>query len=72
MGFDPAVVRFAVDVLGPEHVLVGSDWPIVWRDPSRARVVETLAAAGAPRPDRELIASGNARRLLRLPLPALA
>jgi predicted TIM-barrel fold metal-dependent hydrolase len=66
MGFDPAVIRFAVDVLGPERVLVGSDWPIMWREPSRRRVTETLAEIPIAPEERALIAGGNARRLLGL------
>ena len=67
MGFDPAAIGFAVDVLGPSHVLVGSDWPIMGREPARTQVEESLAAAGLSFDERELIASGNARRLLGLP-----
>ncbi len=29
MGFDPAAIRFALDLLGVEHVMLGSDWPIM-------------------------------------------
>lgn len=72
MGFDPAPVRFALDALGPEHVLVGSDWPIIDRAPSRERVEALLDAVGAEGTDRELIAGGNARRLLKLPARAAA
>ena len=72
MGFDPAVARFAIDALGPEHVLIGSDWPIIDRDASKARVAALLDAAGVVGADRELIAAGNARRLLRLPAPVSA
>jgi predicted TIM-barrel fold metal-dependent hydrolase len=70
MGFDPAVVRFFVDVVGPGHVLVGSDWPIIDRDASRDRVTELLDAIGATGEDRERIAGGNALGLLGL-TPAL-
>jgi predicted TIM-barrel fold metal-dependent hydrolase len=64
MGFDPAVVRFFVDVVGPGHVLVGSDWPIIDRDASRDRVAALLDAIGAEGADRERIAGGNALALL--------
>jgi predicted TIM-barrel fold metal-dependent hydrolase len=70
MGFDPAVVRFLVDVLGPERVLVGSDWPIMWREASAARVEDTLAEAGLGARDAALVGGGNASRLLALPAPA--
>src|SRR4051794_25286711 len=29
MGLNPAVIRAAVDILGADHVLMGTDWPIV-------------------------------------------
>jgi predicted TIM-barrel fold metal-dependent hydrolase len=68
MGFDPAVTRFLLDTLGPEQVLVGSDWPIMWRDASRDRVERMLADAGADDRAAALVAGGNAQRLLRLRL----
>lgn len=71
MGFDPAAVRFAIDALGPENVLVGSNRPIVGRAASRTRVEALLDAVGAQDPDRRLIAGGNARRLLGLAQPAV-
>lgn len=71
MGFDPHTIRYLVDTVGVEHVLIGSDWPIMWRDPSRARVVEVLAAAGLTAEQADLVSSGNARRLLaRAPVAA--
>lgn len=66
MGFDPPAVRFAVEALGAEHVLVGSDWPIMWRNSDRGRVEETLTAAGLDAHERALIAAGNAADLLGL------
>ncbi|MDO8211673.1 amidohydrolase family protein [Conexibacter sp. CPCC 206217] len=66
MGFDPAATRFALDLLGPEQVVVGSDWPIMWRDASRERVERMLAQAGADAETSALVAGGNARRLLAL------
>jgi predicted TIM-barrel fold metal-dependent hydrolase len=72
MGFDPAAARFAVDALGADHVLVGSDWPIIDRDASRERVTALLDAIGAEGDDRVAVAGGNARRLLRLPSPVTA
>lgn len=69
MGFDAAAVRFALDALGPEHVLIGSDWPIIDRDAGAVRVAELLDATELDAVGRELVAAGNARRLLRLPAP---
>lgn len=64
MGFDPAAIRFAVDLLGPEHVLMGSDWPIMPIMP-RQRVQETLTAAGLMADQQAAVMSGNVTRLLK-------
>ncbi len=63
MGFDPAMIRFAVDLLGAEHVLMGSDWPIM-PIPSRQRVQETLTSAGLNAEQQMMIIGGNTERLL--------
>lgn len=65
MGFDPAVVRFAIDAVGVEHVLIGSDWPVMARDASPERVSALFDAVGLAGDDAALVAGGNARRLLR-------
>lgn len=64
MGFHPALIRLSVEVLGTRHVLAGSDWPIVNDAPIAQRLEAALEAAGVDAAGRELIASGNARRLL--------
>jgi aminocarboxymuconate-semialdehyde decarboxylase len=64
MGFDPALIRATAEILGSDHVLVGSDWPIVNEKPIRARVEHALTAAGLDGEGRRLVAAGNARRLL--------
>lgn len=64
MGFDPAFVRAIVAVLGTDRVLVGSDWPIMARAATGARVGSTLARAGLGGPDARALAAGNALRLL--------
>jgi predicted TIM-barrel fold metal-dependent hydrolase len=63
MGLDPSVLKFALDILGPERVLVGSDWPI-WESLSRDNVTRVFDRAGLSEADRRLIAGGNAERLL--------
>jgi predicted TIM-barrel fold metal-dependent hydrolase len=65
MGYAPAAIRFAADLLGPDHVLVGGDWPIAARDTTRPRVEAALAAARLEPAEAELVAGGNALRLLR-------
>jgi aminocarboxymuconate-semialdehyde decarboxylase len=64
MGFHPALIRASVDVLGVEHVLAGSDWPIVNDAPIRGRLEHALDSAGIEPAGQALIAGGNARRLL--------
>jgi predicted TIM-barrel fold metal-dependent hydrolase len=64
MGFDPATIRFAVDLQGAEHVLVGSDWPIM-PIASRQYVDEVLAKLDLTDPQKAAILGGNATRLLR-------
>ncbi|HVW46380.1 MAG TPA: amidohydrolase family protein [Solirubrobacterales bacterium] len=66
MGFDAPALRFAVDVVGAEHVVVGSDWPIMWRNAGRDRVEEMIGAAGLDEHDGALVAAGNAADLLGL------
>lgn len=64
MGFEPSAVRYAVDLLGSDHVLVGSDWPIGLSVASRSRVHGTLDLAGLDGVDRDLVCAGNALGLL--------
>jgi predicted TIM-barrel fold metal-dependent hydrolase len=63
MGFDPVAIRFAVDLLGPEHVLMGSDWPIM-PIATRRYVEETLAKAGLTDEQQAAVMGGNILRLL--------
>ncbi len=64
-GLDAAMVRCAVDLVGADHVLVGTDWPVV-DEPTLARQVDAmLQSCGFESEDRALIACGNARRLLQ-------
>lgn len=63
MGLDPAVLSFAVAVLGADRVLVGSDWPI-WEPVTHAKLNAAFDGASLAATDRERITSGNARRIL--------
>jgi len=64
MGFDPAAIRFAVDLLGHEHVLMGSDWPIM-PIATRSRVEKALATVGLRDDQQAAILGGNTLRLLK-------
>jgi aminocarboxymuconate-semialdehyde decarboxylase len=63
---DDALLRALIDYAGPEHVLLGSDYPFDMGDPRHADTVRALGLA----PDvEEAILGGNAERLLG-PAPA--
>lgn len=66
MGFDHAALRYAVNVVGSDHVVVGSDWPIGLNVATRDRVLTTLDAAGLSKEDQVRVASRNALELLGL------
>ncbi|MGD0107011.1 MAG: amidohydrolase family protein [Rhodopila sp.] len=66
MNFNPVLIRAAVDLLGADHVLAGSDWPIVSEGPIRQRAEQAFAAAALTPAEQTLIAAGNTKRLLRI------
>ena len=63
-GLDPAAVRCAVELVGADHVVMGTDWPVVQE--TGAKIEAVLAASGLDRNDQSLIASGNCLRLLNI------
>ena len=65
MGFDPAMLRFVVDLLGAEHVLTGSDWPIM---PIRTRhqIEEALTTSGLTDMQLAAVLGGNVEQLLTI------
>jgi aminocarboxymuconate-semialdehyde decarboxylase len=64
MGLHPAVVRAAVDLLGADHVLMGTDWPIVEEKSVPERLAKAFAHTGLSAAEQQMIASGNTLRLL--------
>jgi len=66
MGFDAAAIRATLAIVGPERVVVGSDWPIIDRNAGRDRVGAVLAEAGLDAADRERVAWRTAAALLGL------
>jgi predicted TIM-barrel fold metal-dependent hydrolase len=60
----PALIRAAVDLLGADCVMVGSDWPIVDEGPIRDPVADAMRQAGLSASEQAAITSGNCRRLL--------
>lgn len=65
MGLNPETIRYLVDFLGAERVLVGSDWPI-WAPVSRTALTRAFDKAGLTAEQKRLVAQGNAERLLGL------
>ncbi len=64
MGLHPALVRTAADLLGPDHVLMGTDWPIIEETSVPERLAKALAHSGLNAAEQQLVAGGNALRLL--------
>ena len=64
MGIHPAVVRCAVDLLGADHVLMGTDWPIVVEKSVPERLQKAFAHCGLTAAEQQMIAGGNTLKLL--------
>jgi aminocarboxymuconate-semialdehyde decarboxylase len=64
MNFNPVLIRAATDVLGVDHILAGSDWPIVSEGPIGTRAQQGFAGAGLTPTEQQKVAAGNTRRLL--------
>lgn len=64
MGLHPVLIRAAVEMLGADHVLAGTDWPIFSEREVSQRLQHALTLCGLGTTDQQLIASGNTARLL--------
>jgi len=64
MGLHPALVGSVVALLGADHVLAGTDWPIVVEPDVPARLQTALTAAGLDAQQQQMVASGNTLGLL--------
>lgn len=64
MGLHPALVRSVIDLLGADHVLMGTDWPIVVEKSVPQRLQKALDASGLDASQQQMVAGGNALRLL--------
>lgn len=62
----PALIRAAVDLIGADRVLAGSDWPIVDDGPIAGPLADAMARAGLTAAEQQAIAAGNCLRLLGL------
>jgi predicted TIM-barrel fold metal-dependent hydrolase len=61
--YDPSVYRRAVDLVGADRILFGSDFPLL----SQRRCLAHVREAGLREEEQRLILGENARHLLRLP-----
>ena len=64
MGLHPVTVRAAVDLLGADHVLMGTDWPVADERSIPGRLAAAMAHAGLDAAQQRMVAGGNALRLL--------
>jgi len=64
MGLQPTLIRSMVDVLGADHILAGTDWPIFEELSVPQRLQAALSACGLDAAEQQLIAAGNALKLL--------
>jgi predicted TIM-barrel fold metal-dependent hydrolase len=64
MRLDPVLIRAAVDLLGADHVLAGTDWPIFVEASVPSRLQAALAACNLDPAQQQQIAGGNTLRLL--------
>ena len=58
------LTRAAVDLLGADHVLMGTDWPIVEEKSVPERLARALAHSGLSPAEQQMVAGGNTLRLL--------
>jgi aminocarboxymuconate-semialdehyde decarboxylase len=65
--YDPAPLRYLVELAGADRVMLGSDYPFPILDPAPLGVVRK---AGFPEATVDAILSGNACRVFRLGAPA--
>jgi predicted TIM-barrel fold metal-dependent hydrolase len=63
--FHPAVIRASVDLLGADHVLAGSDFPIAG-GPLRGPLTDAMRGAGLSHEEQEAVAARNCLRLMGL------
>ena len=64
MKLNPTLIRAAVDALGADHVLAGTDWPIYKEANIAERLRAALTAIGLTGEQQRMIAAGNALQLL--------
>ena len=66
MGLHPALIRSATDLMGSDHVVAGTDWPISVERAVPQRLQQALTACGLDPVEQRAVANGNARQLLNI------
>jgi predicted TIM-barrel fold metal-dependent hydrolase len=66
MGLNPVLIRSAVDLLGADHVLCGTDWPIFVEQSVPERLQTALKACGLDAAEQQMVAHRNTLRLLKV------
>jgi aminocarboxymuconate-semialdehyde decarboxylase len=61
--FDNRTLQYLLDTVGSSQVMIGSDYPFMWRDQTPVEEFDALNLTPA---EREAIGSGNCLRFLRL------
>jgi predicted TIM-barrel fold metal-dependent hydrolase len=63
-GLHPVMLRAAIDLLGADRVVMGTDWPVVREQSLPERIQGMLAGFGLSLAEQQLVAGGNALSLL--------
>jgi predicted TIM-barrel fold metal-dependent hydrolase len=63
-GLHPVMVRSAIELLGADHVLMGTDWPVVVESSLPQRMQAILAACRLDIAEQHMVAGGNTLKLL--------
>jgi len=69
--YRPQVYKAVVDIVGPEKILYGSDYPLLLyprkiRQPSFAELLTEIKTSGLTNTDLSMVLGGNIRRILNL------
>ena len=59
-----ALIRAAVDLLGADNIVAGSDWPIAGEKPIRDTLADAMQQARLSADEQNAVAAGNCLRLL--------
>ena len=54
--------RHIVEIIGADHILFGSDYPLI----HQGRIIDTVRSLDLPEPAKSMILGSNAQRLLSL------